>query len=64
MLKLYNFSQSTCSQKVRICLHEKKLTWCDELLVSGEQKHLEDWYLAINPNGVVPTIVDSDEKPI
>ena len=64
MIKLYNFAQSTCSQKVRICLHEKNLAWTDELLISGEQKHLEDWYLKLNPNGVVPTLVDGLEKPI
>ena len=64
MLKLYNFAQSTCSQKVRICLHEKNLAWTDELLISGEQKHLEDWYLKLNPNGVVPTLIDGTERPI
>ena len=64
MITLYNFAQSTCSQKVRICLHEKKLHWKDELLLSGEQRHLEDWYLKLNPNGVVPTIIDGNEKPI
>ena len=57
MLELYNFSQSTCSQKVRICLHEKNLTWQDNRLVSSHQEHLKKWYLKINPNGVVPTLL-------
>ena len=64
MITLYNFAQSTCSQKVRICLHEKKLEWKDELLVSGDQKHLEEWYLKLNPNGVVPTLIYNNEKAI
>jgi glutathione S-transferase len=57
MLELYNFSQSTCSQKVRICLAEKKLEWVDRRLVSKNHDHLSDWYLKLNPNGVVPTLV-------
>ena len=57
MLELYNFSQSTCSQKVRICLHEKKLKWIDKRLFSSDQEHLKDWYIKINPNGVVPTLI-------
>lgn len=63
MLELYNFSQSTCSQKVRICLAEKGLEWTDRRLVSKNHDHLSDWYLKLNPNGVVPTLVD-DGRPI
>lgn len=63
MLELYNFSQSTCSLKVRICLAEKKLDWIDRRLVSKNQDHLSDWYLKLNPNGVVPTLVH-DGTPI
>tara|TARA_B100000131_G_C18122765_1_gene613520 strand:- start:2212 stop:3018 length:807 start_codon:yes stop_codon:yes gene_type:complete len=57
MLELYNFSQSTCSLKVRVCLHEKKLNWKDNRLISSHQDHLKPWYLKINPNGVVPTLI-------
>jgi glutathione S-transferase len=57
MLELYNFSQSTCSLKVRICLAEKNLTWVDRRLVSKNHDHLSDWYLKLNTNGVVPTLV-------
>ena len=64
MITLYNFAQSTCSQKVRICLHEKELIWKDELLVSSEQRHLEEWYLKLNPNGVVPTLINNYGKAI
>jgi glutathione S-transferase len=58
MLELYNFSQSTCSLKVRICLAEKGLAWVDHRLVSKDHDHLSDWYLKLNPNGVVPTLID------
>ncbi|MYZ47487.1 glutathione S-transferase family protein [Propylenella binzhouense] len=57
MLELYNFAQSTCSLKVRIVLHEKGLDWEDRRLVSKNHDHLSDWYLKLNPNGVVPTLV-------
>ncbi len=63
MLELYNFSQSTCSQKVRICLAEKNLAWVDHRLVSKNHDHLSDWYLKLNPNGVVPTLLH-DGRPV
>lgn len=59
MLKLYNAAHSTCSQKVRICLAEKHLPFEDIKLDLGKGKdHLKPEYLRINPNGVVPTLVD------
>jgi glutathione S-transferase len=59
MLKLYNAPHSTCSQKVRICLAEKGLPFEDIRLDLGKAKdHLTPEYLKINPNGVVPTLVD------
>jgi len=61
MLELYNFPMSTCSQKVRIVLAEKGLEWQDHRIVSGD--HLKPEYLALNPNGVVPTLVH-DGVPI
>ena len=57
MLELYNFAQSTCSLKVRICLAEKGVDWVDRRLVSKNHDHLSDWYLKLNPNGVVPTLI-------
>jgi len=63
MLELYNFSQSTCSLKVRICLAEKGLEWTDRRLVSKNHDHLSDWYLKLNPNGVVPTLIH-DGRPV
>ena len=58
MLALYHFVQSTCSIKVRLLLAEKNLDWKDNLIVSSEHHHLSDWYLKLNPNGVVPTLLD------
>lgn len=57
MLELYNFAQSTCSLKVRLCLAIKGVEWTDRRLISKNHDHLSDWYLALNPNGVVPTLL-------
>ena len=56
-LILYNFPQSTCSQKVRLTLWEKGIEFLDRPVDSTKREHLSDWYLALNPNGVVPTLV-------
>jgi glutathione S-transferase len=56
-LELYHAPQSTCSQKVRICLAEKKLDWVDRRVNLATREHLMRDYLALNPNGVVPTLV-------
>lgn len=54
---LYNAPQSTCSQRVRFILNAKKLAFVEHRLdlFSGDQ--LKPNYLAINPNGVVPTLI-------
>jgi len=56
-LKLFNFPQSTCSQKVRLTLWEKGLDFIDRAVDSTKREHLSDWYLELNPNGVVPTLI-------
>ena len=54
--KLYNAPQSTCSQRVRFVLNAKHIPFAEEKLdlLAGDQ--LKPDYLAINPNGVVPTL--------
>src|SRR5256885_2636953 len=53
---LYNAPQSTCSQRVRFVLNAEGLRFEErELdLLAGDQ--LKPEYLALNPNGVVPTL--------
>lgn len=57
-LILYNAPQSTCSQRVRFVLNAKTIGFDEHKLdlFSGDQ--LKPDYLKLNPNGVVPTIVD------
>jgi glutathione S-transferase len=54
--KLYNAPQSTCSQRVRFVLNAKGQPFVEEKLdlLAGDQ--LKPDYLALNPNGVVPTL--------
>jgi len=59
-LTLYNFPQSTCSQKVRLVLWEKGLGFEDRIVDHKRREHLGEAYLALNPNGVVPTLVHDD----
>jgi glutathione S-transferase len=63
MLTLYHASHSTCSQKVRMVLHEKRLVFDDIKMNLNLKDHMKPEYLAINPNAVVPTLVD-DGAPI
>lgn len=63
MLELINSAYSTCSQKVRLCLHEKRLSFEDRQIDFRKNEHLTPEYLALNPNGVVPTLVH-DGAPI
>ncbi len=58
---LHNAPQSTCSQKVRICLWEKDLEFSEEKLDLFKGDQLTEEYKKLNPNGVVPTLVHDDE---
>ena len=58
MIELYHNDMSVCAQKVRFALGEKMLRWKSHHLNlrAGEQQKTE--YLKLNPNAVVPTLVD------
>ncbi len=57
-LHLYHTGFSNCAMRVRIALEEKELAWESHLidLQKGENRTAE--YFGINPNGVVPTLID------
>ena len=59
--KLYHHPVSTCSQKVRLVMAEKGVAFDQHIIDWTVMEHLQDWYLAINPNRVVPTqVVDGE----
>lgn len=57
MIELYHNDMSTCAQKARFALAEKKLPWESRHLDlrARDQQHPD--YLKLNPNAVVPTLV-------
>lgn len=59
-LKLYTYFRSSAAFRVRIALNLKGLAWEPEVvwLLSGEQNR--DSYRQVNPQGLVPTLVDGD----
>ena len=63
MLVLYHAPHSTCSQKVRLVLHEKGVKFDEVRIDLAKKEQLKPDYLKLNPNGVVPTLVD-DGVPI
>lgn len=60
-LTLYGFPGSLCSQKVRLALAEKQLAYESRTLdIELRMQNYEPWYLRLNPQGVVPTLVHGD----
>lgn len=43
LIDLYNSPVSTCSQKVRMTLWEKEISWQDRVIVFQKNDHLSDW---------------------
>lgn len=63
MLKLYDFGNSVCCQKVRIALCAKGLDWEAVPIDLFKSEQFDTEYLKLNPKGVVPTLVH-DGKPV
>lgn len=58
MIELYHNEMSVCAQKVRIVLEELDLKWVSHHLKLRGTEQLTPEYLAINPKGQVPALVD------
>jgi glutathione S-transferase len=57
MLTLYHHPTAVCAAKVRVVLAEKQLAWDGRIVDLGKGEQHRPEYLALNPNGVVPTLV-------
>lgn len=56
-MELYQFGDSPCCMKVRIALAEKNLPWDERFVESWKFDHFQPEYLALNPYGIVPTLI-------
>ena len=64
MYTLYGYWRSSAAYRVRIGLNLKKLSYSNQfvhLVKNGGEQHLDD-YVALNPQHLVPTLVDSDTE--
>lgn len=61
MLTLYHHWDSVCSFKVRMCLIEKQLEHESHIIDLIQFDNLQPEYLALNPNGIVPTLKDDGD---
>ena len=58
-LHLYHGDISNCSMRVRMTLIEKGLDWTSHHLDLKKKENINDDYFGINPNGLVPTLIDN-----
>jgi len=63
-LHLFHFGSSSCSQKTRVCLNLKNIDWGSHLVNLGAGENYTEFYLGINPRGLVPTLVHDGEVHI
>ncbi|MEM6512868.1 MAG: glutathione S-transferase family protein [Pseudomonadota bacterium] len=57
-LHLFHFMGSSCSQKTRIFLQLKGIPWESHHINLPERENYTEWYMGINPRGLVPVLVD------
>lgn len=63
-VELHHFGPSLCSRQVRLVLAEKGVRWVSRPVNLLAYEQLRPAYLALNPNGVVPTLVEGGEPRI
>ena len=57
-LHLFHFSGSSCSQKLRIYMNLKGIAPSLHPVNLVKHENETDWYMGINPRGLVPTLID------
>lgn len=58
-LHLYHGDVSNCSMRVRMTLIEKGLAWTSHHIDLKKKENISAEYFGINPNGLVPTLIDN-----
>ena len=59
-MKLYNYFRSSAAYRVRIALNLKGIEWEHVGVHLLKREHRDEKYLALNPAGLVPTLVTDD----
>jgi glutathione S-transferase len=54
---IFHFFLSSCSQKLRIFLNLKAIDWEPHPIDLSKSENLTDWFLGINPRGLLPVLV-------
>jgi maleylacetoacetate isomerase/maleylpyruvate isomerase len=62
MRALYTFFRSSTSYRVRIALSVKGLDWEPRFVSLPKMEHREPAYLDVNPQGLVPALVEDDGR--
>ena len=63
-LHVFHMALSSCSQKLRIFLALKGLKWEAHEIALMHNENLSEWFLGINPRGLLPVLVDDGDVHI
>ena len=63
-IHLLHFSGSTCSKKIRILLDYKHIDWVSHPINLVKRENNSDWFMGINPRGLVPVLVHDGQVHI
>lgn len=58
MLTLYTYFRSSAAFRVRCALNHKGIAYAPEIVWLLSDEHRSEAYLALNPQGLVPTLID------
>ena len=60
-IHLLHFMGSSCSQKTRIFLNVKGIEWESHHVDLSKNENYTEWFMGINPRGLVPVLVDDGD---
>jgi len=63
-LHLFHYDASSCSQKVRIFMNLKGISYKSHVIDITTNANITEYYLGINPRGLVPTLVHDGDVHI
>jgi glutathione S-transferase len=56
-IHLLHYVTSSCSQKTRIVLNMKCVRWESHIVNTSKKENNEEWFLGVNPRGLVPVLI-------